>query len=260
MWPVIGGPLLVAAGALLGARGAAHRRHACWRSPARPTSPRSARARWCPAPTTTSAAWPALAGLALRLARASRSPACACCWSRRAARSRSWRACRPSRGSISRIYPTDRTHVICVDTVGSPELVMLEGEGMLRMHDYPAAFREAVARVRAPRAACTCAAGLRFRNATDARSRAALAIRRSCSARSTATSCPTTITGPPTCPTTSTSRRRGRGRLCHESAPLAVEWPAVLRRPPARRVTSYCSRAEALAAAAEARSRPTRWL
>jgi hypothetical protein len=62
---------------------------------------------------------------------------------------------------------TDCTHVICVDTVGSPELVMLEGEGMLRMHDYPAAFRELVAQC-ARRAGVHLRRGLRFRNATDA--------------------------------------------------------------------------------------------
>jgi Zn-dependent M28 family amino/carboxypeptidase len=63
--------------------------------------------------------------------------------------------------------PTDRTHVVCVDTVGSPELVMLEGEGMLRMTDYPAAFRERVAAC-ARRAGVRLRRGLRFRNATDA--------------------------------------------------------------------------------------------
>jgi hypothetical protein len=63
--------------------------------------------------------------------------------------------------------PTWSTHVICVDTVGSPELVMLEGEGMLRMHDYPAPFRELVARC-ARRAGVHLRRGLRFRNATDA--------------------------------------------------------------------------------------------
>lgn len=60
----------------------------------------------------------------------------------------------------------DRTHVICIDTVGSPELVLLEGEGMLGVRDYPADFKRVVhdcaeaARVR-------LRAGLRFRNATD---------------------------------------------------------------------------------------------
>lgn len=33
--------------------------------------------------------------------------------------------------------PRDRTTVICVDTVGSPHLLVLEGEGMLWMNEYP---------------------------------------------------------------------------------------------------------------------------
>jgi hypothetical protein len=59
-----------------------------------------------------------------------------------------------------------RTHVVCVDTVGSPELTLIEGEGMLRMRDYPEDFKSLVA---------DCAAasgvhlrrGLRLRNSTD---------------------------------------------------------------------------------------------
>ena len=34
--------------------------------------------------------------------------------------------------------PTDSTFVCCVDTVGSPTLSVLRGEGFLRMHEYPA--------------------------------------------------------------------------------------------------------------------------
>lgn len=63
--------------------------------------------------------------------------------------------------------PVATTHVICIDTVGSPRLVLIEGEGMLRMNHYPEEFK---ARVR------DCAAqhgipldgGVTFRNATDA--------------------------------------------------------------------------------------------
>ena len=39
----------------------------------------------------------------------------------------------------------ERTHVVCVDTVGSPELTLIEGEGMLRMRDYPEDFKDLVA-------------------------------------------------------------------------------------------------------------------
>jgi putative aminopeptidase FrvX len=62
--------------------------------------------------------------------------------------------------------PTDRTHVICIDTVGSPELLSLEGEGMLWMREYPAAFKDLVSEVAAERG-ITLHRGMRFRNATD---------------------------------------------------------------------------------------------
>ncbi|MCW3014992.1 MAG: hypothetical protein JWO02_2084 [Solirubrobacterales bacterium] len=62
--------------------------------------------------------------------------------------------------------PTDRTHVICIDTVGSPELLSLEGEGMLWMREYPAAFKDLVSQVAAERG-ITLHRGMRFRNATD---------------------------------------------------------------------------------------------
>jgi Zn-dependent M28 family amino/carboxypeptidase len=62
--------------------------------------------------------------------------------------------------------PRDRTHVICLDTVGSPKLTVLQGEGMLRMNEYP---KDLIALI------CDCARELRidihdelrFRNATD---------------------------------------------------------------------------------------------
>lgn len=62
--------------------------------------------------------------------------------------------------------PRDRTVFLCVDTVGSPELVMLEGEGMLRMREYPEDFKELVAGC-ARDLGIHVRRGLRFRNATD---------------------------------------------------------------------------------------------
>ncbi len=62
--------------------------------------------------------------------------------------------------------PVDRTHVICVDTVGSPTLMQLEGEGMLVIRDYPADFKDLVADV-ASEAGVELIRGIRFRNATD---------------------------------------------------------------------------------------------
>lgn len=62
--------------------------------------------------------------------------------------------------------PTDRTHVVCIDTVGSPTLMELEGEGMLVMRDYPDDFKDLVSDV-AAEVGVPLVRGLRFRNATD---------------------------------------------------------------------------------------------
>lgn len=63
--------------------------------------------------------------------------------------------------------PRDRTHVVCLDTVGSPRLALLEGEGMLAINDYPG---EPAALIRdcAARSETELVLGLRFHNATDA--------------------------------------------------------------------------------------------
>jgi Peptidase family M28 len=60
----------------------------------------------------------------------------------------------------------ERTHVVCVDTVGSPELTLIEGEGMLRMRDYPDDFKDLVAGC-AQESGVHLRRGLRLRNATD---------------------------------------------------------------------------------------------
>ena len=62
--------------------------------------------------------------------------------------------------------PPERTHVVCVDTVGSPHLTLIEGEGMLRMRDYPEDFKDLVADC-AREHGIALGRGLRFRNATD---------------------------------------------------------------------------------------------
>jgi putative aminopeptidase FrvX len=63
--------------------------------------------------------------------------------------------------------PLDSTHFICVDTVGSPRLVLIEGEGMLRMNLYPEGFK-ALVRTCADREGIPLDGGVTFRNATDA--------------------------------------------------------------------------------------------
>lgn len=63
--------------------------------------------------------------------------------------------------------PVETTHFLCVDTVGSPRLVLIEGEGMLRMHPYPHDFKGLV-RACADRQGIPLDGGVTFRNATDA--------------------------------------------------------------------------------------------
>jgi hypothetical protein len=165
MWPVIGGPLLVAAGALLRARAVRLTGGILALASAASFAEIGARGV-VPGANDNLTGVATLAGLARRLAD---DPVAGV------------RVLLVSTGSEESFMegmqafarrhfatlPTDRTYVICVDTVGSPELVLLEGEGMLRMHDYPAAFRELVADC-ARRAGVHLRRGLRFRNATDA--------------------------------------------------------------------------------------------
>ena len=63
--------------------------------------------------------------------------------------------------------PRDRTTFVCVDTVGSPHLLALEGEGMVWMNEYP---EDVLARMHdAARAeGVELWSGLRLRNSTDA--------------------------------------------------------------------------------------------
>lgn len=60
----------------------------------------------------------------------------------------------------------ERTQVICIDTVGSPQLLALEGEGMVWMNEYP---KDLIARARAAAGdlGIDLLPNLRLRNATD---------------------------------------------------------------------------------------------
>jgi hypothetical protein len=60
----------------------------------------------------------------------------------------------------------ERTWFLTLDTVGSGRLVMLEGEGTVRMHDYGAPFKDLVADC-AQKAGIPLLRGLRSRNSTD---------------------------------------------------------------------------------------------
>jgi hypothetical protein len=165
MWPVVGGPLLVTAGALLGARGV--RIAGAVLALASAVSFAEIGARGVvPGANDNLTGVATLAGLARRLADQPVAGVRVLLVSTGSEESFMEGMQAFARRHFASL-PIDRTHVICVDTVGSPELVMLEGEGMLRMHDYPEAFRELVAQC-ARRAGVHLRRGLRFRNATDA--------------------------------------------------------------------------------------------
>jgi hypothetical protein len=62
--------------------------------------------------------------------------------------------------------PRETTEVVCLDSVGSPELILIEGEGMLRMRDYTPELRDRIAAV-AGRAGVRLRRRLRLGLATD---------------------------------------------------------------------------------------------
>ena len=68
--------------------------------------------------------------------------------SRPAARSRSWRACAASSRRHVPALPRERTRFVVLECVGGPELIVLEGEGMLRMRDYTPSGARLARRVR----------------------------------------------------------------------------------------------------------------
>jgi hypothetical protein len=74
------------------------------------------------------------------------------------------------RGWVRRHGPSldpARTRVICLEALGSPELILLEGEGMIWMNDYDAGVRDFLAES-AHRAGVPLRRGLRLGFATDA--------------------------------------------------------------------------------------------
>jgi Zn-dependent M28 family amino/carboxypeptidase len=62
--------------------------------------------------------------------------------------------------------PTDSTHVINLETIGSPHLILLEGEGPIAMQDYQEPFKDLVAEVAADEG-IPLQRGLRARTTTD---------------------------------------------------------------------------------------------
>jgi hypothetical protein len=63
--------------------------------------------------------------------------------------------------------PTDRTFFLCLDTVGSPNLLVLRGEGMLNLREYPAASVELLDSTADELGIEMPFRELRLRNATD---------------------------------------------------------------------------------------------
>jgi Peptidase family M28 len=61
----------------------------------------------------------------------------------------------------------DRTEMVCLECLGGPTLIVIEGEGMLRMRDYPSDMREALASAAAA-LDIPIVRGLRTTAATDA--------------------------------------------------------------------------------------------
>jgi hypothetical protein len=62
--------------------------------------------------------------------------------------------------------PADRTTFVCLESVGSERLVLLGGEGMLKLHRYPHEPADALARA-AGQLGLEVERGMRFRFATD---------------------------------------------------------------------------------------------
>ena len=62
--------------------------------------------------------------------------------------------------------PRESTRFVCIESVGSPQLIVIEGEGMLKMTDYPEESREFLVGC-AERAGAPLRRGLRLGYATD---------------------------------------------------------------------------------------------
>jgi len=63
--------------------------------------------------------------------------------------------------------PRESTRVVCLESLGSPELVLVEGEGMIRMNEYDPGVRDFLAGA-AQSAGVPLLRGLRSGLATDA--------------------------------------------------------------------------------------------
>lgn len=162
-WPIIGAPLLVALGALTG-----HRRvtRAGLGALATTTALGAdiARGRIVPGANDNLSGCAALVGLAQRRDLPVRVLLVSC-----GAEEVLQGGIYAFRDTHLRSLDPSRTWVLNLDTIGSPELIMIEGEGtLLRVHDYPdPGFRDLIAAA-AQRTSGELRRGCRARSSTDA--------------------------------------------------------------------------------------------
>lgn len=162
-WPIIGAPLLVAVGALTGRRKATR---AGLGAMAATTALGLdvARDRIVPGANDNLSGCAALVGLAARRDLPVRVLLVSC-----GAEEVLQGGIYAFRDDHLRSLDPSRTWVLNLDTIGSPELIMIEGEGtLLRVHDYPdPSFRDLVASA-AQRTSGELRRGCRARSSTDA--------------------------------------------------------------------------------------------
>lgn len=164
-WPIVGSPLLVALGAIAGRRGLLAAGTAGTVATCVAGSD-IARMRIVPGANDNLSGVAVLAGLAARL---TREPidglrvVLASCGAEEVLQGGIY----PFVDSHLRPLDPSRTWVLNLDTVGSPRLVLLEGEGVLWMEDYPdPAFRDLVAGT-AEQESIPLVRGMRARSSTD---------------------------------------------------------------------------------------------
>ncbi len=163
MWPVVGGPALVAAGAMLGSRGVT----------GLGTLVSAASAAFMAhigagevVPGANDNGTGCIAQLAIARALSERPPEN----TRVLFLSTSEEALCEGMGLFMERHaaelPVDRTFFLCLDTIGSPHLLVLRGEGMLKLREYPAESLELLDST-AEELGIDLFPNLRLRNATD---------------------------------------------------------------------------------------------
>ena len=138
MFPVFGGPALAALGSLAGSR-AARIAGGIVSAGAAAVIGQIGSTQVVPGANDNATGVVSLLEVARAARRAADRPTCASCSSPPGRRSRSWRACGPSCAATVPSLPQRDTFVLAVDTVGSPHLTAIRGEGMLVMNEYPRA-------------------------------------------------------------------------------------------------------------------------